>query len=275
MPGPAAGELPGLAGQPRSGHRRLSHQRRDRLADVDDAEFSEALLRLPHGHILLDGALTIPAPAQTRAELGLPDTAFVYACHNSTAKIEPGVWAGWMHVLAAVPDAGLWLMDDGGGVVRHLCAAAAAAGIAPTRLVFAPRTDLDTYRSRLALADLYLDTLVCNAHVTANDVLLAGVPLLTCRGSSWAGRIAASQVSAAGLAELVCADVDAYVQQAVALAHAPAHRATLRARLAARRAPLFDTAARVRDYERALAAIWDHYQRGLPPASMTLDAAAS
>jgi hypothetical protein len=38
---------------------------------------------------------------------------------------------------------------------------------------------------------------------------------------------------------------------------------------------LFDTAARVRDYERALVAIWDRYQCGLPPASMTLDAAAS
>src|SRR5690606_12974318 len=125
-------------------------------------EFSEALLRLPHGHILLDGALTIPAPAQTRAELGLPDTGFVYACHNSTAKIEPGVWACWMRVLAAVPQAVRWLLDGGSEAVRHLRAAAAAAGIAPTRLVFAPRVDLDTYRSRLALADLYLDTLVCN-----------------------------------------------------------------------------------------------------------------
>ena len=245
----------------------------DRLAspDANRAEFSEALIRLPHGHILPDCTLEIVPPVGGRPACALPARAFVYACHNNTAKIEPTVFACWMRILAARPEAVLWLLDGPPGAAANLRAAATAAGIDATRLVFAPRVPAADYRNRLVFADLYLDTLICSAHVTATDVLMAGVPLLTLYGDSWAGRIGASLASAAGLAELVCTNADRYVEQAVRLAAAPRELATWRTRLAARQAPLFDTVARVRDYERGLLAAWARHVEGLPCADLDID----
>ncbi|MEQ8663904.1 MAG: hypothetical protein RLW62_24045, partial [Gammaproteobacteria bacterium] len=230
----------------------------DRVASPaphDDA-FSEALIRLPHAHLLAEGTLDVPAPAAPRAAHGLAGDQLVLACHNNPAKIEPGVFDAWMRILAACPRARLWLLEGLPHSADNLRREAAARAVDPARLVFAPRVDVPAYRSRLRHADLYLDTVVCSAHVTANDVLLAGVPMITVRGASWPGRIGASQATAAGLGELVCADLDDYVALAVALADDAQRRAALRARLAARAAPLFDTRARVRDFERGIAAAW-------------------
>ena len=245
----------------------------DRLASPDAArsEFSESLIRLPHGHVLPDCTVAIVPPAGGRAACNLPVSGFVYACHNNTAKIEPTVFACWMRILAAAPDTVLWLLDGPPGAAANLRAAATAAGIDARRLVFAPRVPAADYRSRLALADLYLDTLVCGAHVTATDVLMAGVPLLTLPGHSWAARIGASLASAAGLAGLVCANAESYRAQAVHLAGAPRELAAWRARLATRQAPLFDTPARVRDYERGLIAAWTRHVDGLPCTDIDID----
>lgn len=247
----------------------------DRLASPPgtESEFSEHLIRLPHAHIVADRSIAIEPPPGGRAAQLLPLNGFVYACHNNTAKIEPGVFACWMQVLHAVPEAVLWLLEGPPGSASRLREAAAAAGIDTCRLVFAPRVAAPRYRGRLQLADLYLDTAVCSAHVTANDVLLAGVPLLTRCGDTWAGRIAASQVSAAGLPDLVCHTEDDYIAQAASLARDRAALGALRARLAARDAVLFDNAARVRDYERGLLAAWARYRAGQPCAALDIAAA--
>ncbi len=243
----------------------------DRVASpLPDPAFSEALIRLPYAHILCDGGLAVADPADERAAHGLPSDAFVFACHNNPAKIEPGVFALWMRILAAVPRGVLWLLDGGADNQRNLRAAAAQAGIAPARLCFAPRIEAAAYRSRLRHADLWLDTTVYGAHVTANDVLLAGLPMVTRCGASWAGRIGASQASAAGLGELMAGDDEAYVALATALAHDGERLRTMATRLATRRAPLFDTAARVADYERALLAAWERRREGLEPSAIDL-----
>jgi predicted O-linked N-acetylglucosamine transferase (SPINDLY family) len=127
-------------------------------------------------------------------------------------------------------------------------------GIAPERLVFAPRVaSMADHLARQSLADLYLDTLPYNAHSTACDALWAGVPVLSCAGQSFASRVAASALTAAGLPELVMHSLAEYEQQALALAQQPARLAELRTRLAAQRSsvPLFDTALYTRHLEQA------------------------
>ena len=239
----------------------------DVLASPDpaDGEFSEALIRLPHAHLICDGAMRIAAAGTTRAGLGLPDDAFVFACHNNTRKIEPGVFALRMRILTAVPETVLWLLDGPPGTSRNLRAAATELGVEGKRLCFTPRVPVDEYRGRLALADLFLDTHACNGHVTINDALLAGVPVLTLRGEAWAGRIGASQVSSGGLAELAVESADEYIDMACRLARDVKYSQSLRARLARREAPLFDTARRVGDYERGILAAWARHTTGLQP----------
>jgi predicted O-linked N-acetylglucosamine transferase (SPINDLY family) len=133
--------------------------------------------------------------------------------------------------------------------------------------VFAPRAPLPDHLARHACADLFLDTLPYNAHTTASDALWAGLPLLTCAGATFAGRVAASLLTHVGLPELVASSPDDYERRAVALAADPQALAALRARLVASRltAPLFDTARFTHGLERAYEAMHARRREGLAP----------
>jgi len=158
--------------------------------------------------------------------------------------------------------------------VRNLRQEAQRRGVAPDRLVFAPRMDLPEHLARHRQADLFLDTLPCNAHTTASDALWAGLPLLTCTGGTFAGRVSASLLHAAGLPELVTASRDAYEARARKLATAPGELADIRARLERNRftCPLFDTERFRRHIESAYSTMWERWQRGEPPASFAVPA---
>jgi len=146
-------------------------------------------------------------------------------------------------------------------------AAAQAAGVAPERLVFAPRRPLDEHLARHRLADLFLDTLPYNAHTTASDALWAGLPLLTCAGTTFAGRVAASLLHAVGLPELVTASLEEYEALGRRLAADPGLLRATREKLARQRltTPLFDTDRFRRHVEAAYATMWDRWQRGAAP----------
>ncbi|MET0552428.1 MAG: hypothetical protein ABW221_05290, partial [Vicinamibacteria bacterium] len=242
----------------------------DRVTVPDGAErfFDEAVVRLPGAYQLNDDRQEIAAAAPTRAECGLPEDAFVFACFNANYKIEPEVFGDWMRVLDRVPGSVLWLLETAPASVANLRREAAARGIAPARLVFAAMTDKPRHLARHRLAQLFLDTPLCNAHTTASDALWAGLPVLTCPGEAFASRVAASLLAAAGLSELVARDRAEYVDTAVRLAgDAPALQAlTARLRADPARLPLFDTARTVRALERAYAAMWARHLRGEPPA---------
>jgi predicted O-linked N-acetylglucosamine transferase (SPINDLY family) len=152
-------------------------------------------------------------------------------------------------------------------VKRNLQAAAQAAGVAPGRLVFAPRLPPAEHLARHRLAGLFLDTLPYNAHTTASDALWAGLPLVTCAGSAFAGRVAASLLQAAGLGELATSSLEEYEALALRLARDPGALGELRGRLAAGRtsAPLFDTDRFRRHIEAAYVTMWEAWQRGEPP----------
>ena len=221
----------------------------------EEGACTERVLRLPHSYQPNDRQRAI-APPTTRAALGLPEDAIVFACFNNTYKILPAMFASWMRILASVATGVLWLLEDNDAATRHLRAAAQSHGIDPARLHFAPRIRLDEHLARQACADLFLDTLPYNAHTTASDALWAGLPVLSCRGTTFPGRVGASLLHALGLAdELLVDDVAAYESRAIALAREPARLARVRERLAQARAtaPLWDTPA----YARALEALYE------------------
>ena len=229
----------------------------DTIPAGEEGAYVERVVRLPHSYQPNDRQRAIAA-APTRAELGLPADAVVFACFNNTYKITPATFAAWMRILAAVDASVLWLLEDNDAATRNLRAAAAAHGVDASRLHFAPRIRLDEHLARHACADLFLDTLPYNAHTTASDALWAGLPVLSCRGSTFPGRVGASLLHALGLADdLLVDDVAAFEARAVEFARDPARLARVRERLAqARRtAPLFDTPATTRALEAAYQAM--------------------
>jgi predicted O-linked N-acetylglucosamine transferase (SPINDLY family) len=210
--------------------------------------------------------------APTRAEHGLPDDGTVFCSFNGTQKITPFVFARWMAILRGAPGSVLWLLKSCDEVEARLRAQAAAAGVAPERIVFAPIVGNRAHLARYALADLFLDTLPYGAHTTASDALWMGVPVLTVPGRSFAARVCASLVQAAGLADFVCDSAEDYVARAVAYGQDRAALAPFRARLVEGRdsALLFDTPRLVRDLEALFRGMWDDFAHGrLPQPELT------
>jgi predicted O-linked N-acetylglucosamine transferase (SPINDLY family) len=140
--------------------------------------------------------------------------------------------------------------------------------VAADRLIFAGKVDRDRHLARLQLADMVLDTLPYNAHATASDALWARVPVITCAGQGFAGRVASSLLQAAGLAELVTTSLADYETLALTLARDPGALASLREKLARNiaTAPLFDTDRTRRNIEAAYRWMWEIAARGGPPA---------
>jgi predicted O-linked N-acetylglucosamine transferase (SPINDLY family) len=177
--------------------------------------FSEKIIQLPDCYQANDATRIVP-PAPSRAEAGLPADGFVFCCFNNSWKITAPVFGIWMRLLRQVPDSVLWLLDSPAS--DNLRAAAMAHGVDAHRLVFAPRLPPDQHLARHQLADLFLDTLPYNAHTTCSDALWAGVPVVTCTGEAFQGRVATSLLKAIDMPELVTVRPDAYEALALELA---------------------------------------------------------
>jgi predicted O-linked N-acetylglucosamine transferase (SPINDLY family) len=220
--------------------------------------YTERLWYMPHASYPSDTTRAPVGPPPSRAECGLPERGFVFCCFNQAYKILPDVFAIWMRLLAQVPDSILWLLASDDDATANLRREAAAAGIDPARLVFAPKVPQEQHLARHAAADLLVDTFPYGAHTTTNDALLAGLPVVTCAGETLVTRLAGSQLMAIGLPELVTHSLTEYEQLALRLAQDQQSLSSVRARLAANRRthPLFDMARYARDFEDALDAIW-------------------
>jgi predicted O-linked N-acetylglucosamine transferase (SPINDLY family) len=238
--------------------------------------YSEKIVYLPHSYQVNDSHRAIADTVWRKADLGLPEEGFVFCCFNNSYKITPQTFASWMRILQAVPASVLWLLGDNATAQRNLQQHAQAAGIDPSRLVFAPRMPLPEHLARHRAADLFLDTLPCNAHTTASDALWAGLPVLTQQGQSFAGRVAASLLTAVGLPELIVHTAQQYEDMAIAMAQDPQSLSRIKQKLAAQRdtAPLFNTKQLARHIEQAYVAMHARAQAGLAPQAMEIAGSA-
>jgi predicted O-linked N-acetylglucosamine transferase (SPINDLY family) len=240
------------------------------VPEEDRQHYAEKIAYLPHSYQANDRKRPIAAETPSAADCGLPDRAFVFCCFNASYKITPEVFDVWCLLLNRIAGSVLWLLHDNAAAVKNLRAEAAARGIAPNRLIFAERLRLADHLARHRRADLFLDTLPCNAHTGASDALWAGLPILTCRGETFAGRVAASLLDSAGLPELITPNLEAYEEMALELAMNPERLARFKEKLAANRltCPLFDTERFARAIESAYQTMWMRHRLGLPPEHM-------
>ena len=241
---------------------------------ADEARhYSEKIVYLPDCYLASDDKRAIAQRAPSRGELGLPPNGFVFCSFNNSFKIMPEMFATWMRILGEVEGSVLWLPEGNQATERNLKREAQARGVASDRIIFAPfLASPEDHLARLSAADLFLDTLPCNAHTTASDALWAGLPILTCKGSTFAGRVAASQLLAAGLSELVTESLAAYEAMAISLARDSAALSAIRAKLARNRNPaaLFDTARFTRHLETAYTQMRARRLRGEGPQSFAV-----
>jgi predicted O-linked N-acetylglucosamine transferase (SPINDLY family) len=203
----------------------------------------------------------------------LPDEGFVFCCFNRNTKLNPACFDVWMRLLKAVPGSVLWLLASNSAAEQNLRREAAQRGVDAGRLVFAGDVSYAEYMARYTHADLFLDTTPFNGGTTVSDAVSMGVPVVTCAGDSFAGRMAGSVLTTLDVPELITASVGEYEALALRLAGSPERvhvwRETLRRRRT--RHPFFDTDRYRRSLESAYQQMWERQAAGLPPAAFYVE----
>lgn len=224
----------------------------DHIIAPNSGDFSEQLLYLPC-YQPNDSQRPVGKPT-AKIENNLPAGAFVFCCFNQTFKITAAIFSTWMRILKQAPNSVLWLLDCNPWAKNNLQAAAENAGVAASRVIFAPRVPVAEHLARHEHADLCLDTQPYNAHTTASDALFMDVSVLTISGDTFASRVAASLLTRAGLPQLITNNLQEYEQKAVFFAQHPEKLTELN--LAQKKSPLFDAAQFARDIEQQYLNTW-------------------
>lgn len=213
--------------------------------------YDEKIVYLPNSYQANDEKRQISSKIYSRSELGLPDKGFIFCCFNNNYKITPKQFDAWMRILMLTENSVLWLIEDNPTASANLQKEAVQRGVSKERLIFAPRMPLMEHLARHQVADLFLDTLPYNAHTTASDALWAGVPVLTCLGSTFPGRVSASLLTALNLPELITYSLQEYEDRAVKLATDSEFFQAAKNRLALNRTqePLFNSALFTKNIE--------------------------
>ncbi|MBG1232604.1 glycosyl transferase [Aestuariivirga litoralis] len=231
-----------------------------------EAYFTEKVLRIPV-YQPNDRKRKISAEMPKRADENLPEQGFVFCCLNGTQKITEPLFTAWMEILRNVPGSVLWLLDSVAETHARLKAIATKLGVDENRLCFAPKRPNPLHLARYQLADLFLDTFPYGAHTTSSDAMWVGTPVLTMPGQSFASRVCASLVRAAGTPELIVPDLATYIATATRLGLNPSEVQDFKVRLRASRdlCVLFDTNLLVSSLESLYDQMWEDFASGNLP----------
>lgn len=239
----------------------------DRTLIPEDKQqhYSEKIVYIPNSYMVNLSKIEVAEATLIRQEHDLPGTGFVFCCFNNSFKITPTTFAGWMRILKATEGSVLWLYEGNNSTIKNLTTEALKFGINEDRLIFAKHMPVEDHLNRIQLADLFMDTLPCNAHTTASDALRMGLPVLTCIGNSFASRVAASLLNAVNLPELITTSQEQYESLAIELATHPEKLKAIKDKLANNlpTAPLYDTPLFTKHLESAYLTMYDRYQKGL------------
>lgn len=153
----------------------------------------------------------------TRSQYGLPEDSIVYCNFNQLYKIDPPTLQMWanvstakqyscklfillcvtntkvgtlvphsfsvlLQILKRVPNSVLWLLRFPAVGEPNIQQYAQSMGLAASRIIFSPVAPKEEHVRRGQLADVCLDTPLCNGHTTGMDVLWAGTPMVTMPG---------------------------------------------------------------------------------------------
>ncbi|KAK7269108.1 hypothetical protein RIF29_21824 [Crotalaria pallida] len=235
--------------------------------------YSEKIVHLPHCYFVNDykqkNQDVLDANCRhKRSDYGLPEDKFIFACFNQLYKMDPEIFNTWCNILKRVPNSALWLLRFPAAGEMRLRAYAVAQGVQPDQIIFTDVAMKGEHIRRSALADLFLDTPLCNAHTTGTDILWAGLPMVTLPLEKMATRVAGSLCMATGLGEeMIVSSMKEYEERAVSLALNRPKLQSLTDKLKAVRmtCPLFDTARWVRNLERAYFKMWNMHCLGQRP----------
>lgn len=207
----------------------------------------------------------------TRQQYGLPDNAVVFCNFNQLYKLDPDTFAMWVNILLNVDNSVLWLLRFPAMGENNLLVVANQLGLPLGRIVFSDVAAKEEHVRRGQLADIFLDTLLCNGHTTCMDILWTGTPVVTLPGVTLASRVAASQLTTLGCPELIAKSPQDYQDIAIRLGNDKEYLKMVRAKVWARReeSPLFDCRKYATGLEGLFARMWERFSQGEEPDHIT------
>ncbi|RYR38797.1 hypothetical protein Ahy_A09g043986 isoform D [Arachis hypogaea] len=222
--------------------------------------YSEKIVHLPHCYFVNDYKqknldVLDPNSPHKRSDYGLPEDKFIFACFNQLYKMDPEIFTTWCNILKRVPNSALWLLRFPAAGEMRLRQYAAAQGVQPDQIIFTDVAMKNEHIRRSSLADLFLDTPLCNAHTTGTDILWAGLPMVTLPLEKMATRVAGSLCLATGMDRAVSLALNRPKLQAL----------TNKLKAVRMTCPLFDTARWVRNLDRAYFKMWNLHCGGQRP----------
>nr|WP_246149592.1 tetratricopeptide repeat protein [Tritonibacter litoralis] len=229
--------------------------------------YSEKIIYMPDCYQVTNDQRNVATKIPTRAELGLPEDAFVFCSFNSHYKITPFEYEIWMRLLKKVDNSVMWIWCKEDLARENMHKAAEAHGVAPERVIFADSVSQEDHLARLSQADLFLDTFAVCAHTTASDAMWMGLPLVTLEGKQFAARVASSVLQTMDLPELVTTTMEEYEAVALEFATNPDKLAAVRAKIKTNRetSPMFKTERFTRNWEQQLERALVRCESGLKP----------
>lgn len=238
--------------------------------------YHEKFCLLPESYQPNDNLHRSYPPPHSRADLGLPEDRFIFSSCNTIRKITPETFDLWINILKRTGNSLLWMMGERAQANDNFLESVKRAGVDPDRVMFMEKVTYNNHLARIAAADLGLDTFPCNGHTTTSDVLWAGLPVLTKKGTNFSSRVSESLLNALGVPELVADDDNAFVEMAVRLAENGVEIQSIRQKINANRcmAPLFDSERSARHVEKAFSMMIERARQGLQPDHLQILAIA-
>ena len=228
------------------------------------SDFSENIIYLPNYQIN-SSREDFSEVVVSREDLDLPETGFIFCCFNNSYKITPKIFYVWMNILISVPGSVLYLYADNPIVESNLKKEARLLEVDPSRIIFTRRSSLSDYFLKYKAVDLFLDTSPYNAGTTSSDALWMGVPVITCIGETFAGRMAASNLTAIDMDELIVSNLEEYQTLAVLLATNPILYGQLKQKLMSNinTSKLFDSDLFTKNIEAVYTMVYAKNKKGL------------
>ncbi|XP_013781947.1 UDP-N-acetylglucosamine--peptide N-acetylglucosaminyltransferase 110 kDa subunit isoform X2 [Limulus polyphemus] len=207
----------------------------------------------------------------SRQQYGLPENAIVYCNFNQLYKIDPATLQMWANILKRVPNGVLWLLRFPAVGEANIIAHSNNMGVSSNRIIFSNVAAKEEHVRRGQLADVCLDTPLCNGHTTGMDVLWAGTPMVTLPGETLASRVASSQLTCLGLSELISHSRQEYEDVAVRLGNDRDFLKAIRAKVwrARTESNLFNVKVYTSNLEKLYRKTWERCEKGEKPDHIT------
>ena len=235
--------------------------------------YSEKIAYLPDTFMVDDTNRIPSSKVFSKLEFGLPEHGIIFCCFNNGSKFNRSILVSWAKILLKVEGSIFWISENNHFFKENLLKEFIDLGINSERVIFAKKMDsMGDYLARYVVADLFLDTYPYNAHTTAIDALKSGLPLITCTGESFAGRVATSLLHSIKMPELIATNLEEYEALAIELAQNPEKLEQIKFKLANNRltAPLFNTPRFTKNIEAAYIKMHERKQADLQPDHISI-----